>query len=123
MSRKPVLRREGLPSWFAPFDRFIDYVFGVDELTHLAEDGIRRIQDFPKLVRHFFDEDDSEDERKAGKEWLEEQEKFAQLAQSEIDRDFPVLHGHALMGAWGALECLIEDLAVAWLVGQQPLGS
>src|SRR5690242_5096489 len=116
MPKRRLLRREGEPGWFEPFNRFIDYIYDVDDVMQLAEVGIGRIQSFPKMVRDLFPGiSDSDAVRKADEEWLEEQDKFAQLAQSEIDLDFPLLHSHALVGVWGALEYLIEDLAVAWL--------
>ncbi|MFD9119962.1 hypothetical protein [Streptomyces bottropensis] len=37
------------------------------------------------------------------------------IAQSQIDSGFRLLHGHALMGSWGALESLIEDAVEAWM--------
>ncbi|ODR24327.1 hypothetical protein BHQ19_16855 [Mycolicibacterium porcinum] len=34
----------------------------------------------------------------------------AGIAQKEIDAGFPTLHAHSLLGLWGALECLVEDI-------------
>lgn len=39
----------------------------------------------------------------------------AQVASNEISRGFPLLHGHALLGAWGALEACVDDVCVSWL--------
>lgn len=38
---------------------------------------------------------------------------IADLAQQEIDRGFPLLHNHALVGLWGALEAAIDDVCTA----------
>lgn len=37
----------------------------------------------------------------------------AKVADSEMKNDFSLLHSHALMGAWGALEGMIEDLSIS----------
>ncbi len=42
-------------------------------------------------------------------------EELQRLSSTEITSDFPLLHAHAIMGEWGALECLIEDLVEAWV--------
>jgi hypothetical protein len=39
----------------------------------------------------------------------------AKLAESEIERDHPLLHSHAVMGMWGALEAMVEDLTISWI--------
>jgi hypothetical protein len=49
--------------------------------------------------------------------------KEAELAQYEIDNGFPLLNAHALVGFWGALESLIEDVVVAFLVNEPKLLS
>lgn len=40
---------------------------------------------------------------------------MARDASEEIENGFPLLHGHTLVGLWGALEACIEDVAVSWL--------
>jgi hypothetical protein len=37
----------------------------------------------------------------------------AKIAESEIKTNFSLTHSHALMGAWGALEGMIEDLCIS----------
>jgi hypothetical protein len=34
---------------------------------------------------------------------------------SEVASDFRLLHGHSLVGLWGALESMVFDLVAAWL--------
>jgi hypothetical protein len=41
---------------------------------------------------------------------------LATLAKQEVEDDFPLLRAHTLMGIWGALEVLVEDVIVAWLL-------
>jgi len=66
------------------------------------------IPDF--LVEAFYEPEDSD--------WLIEARNTAALAKEEADGDFPLMHAHALMGLWSALEALIEDVTVAWLVAK-----
>jgi hypothetical protein len=40
---------------------------------------------------------------------------FKTKVQPEIDDDFPTLHAHSLLGLWGALESLVEDLFMGML--------
>lgn len=57
----------------------------------------------------------SDASREENKESVEEAQKTADLAKSELEDDFPFLHSHSIMGMWGALEAMVEDLAIAWL--------
>jgi hypothetical protein len=41
--------------------------------------------------------------------------RWTDAAQVEIDSDFALMHGHALMGAWGALEAMVDDVARTWI--------
>jgi hypothetical protein len=40
---------------------------------------------------------------------------YSVRARRDIDEDFPLLRGHALVGLWGAFEAFHEDLAVEWV--------
>lgn len=57
---------------------------------------------------------------RAGKEELEEFDSgpiasMARIAADQIESNFPLFHGHTLVGLWGALEACIEDMCVSWL--------
>lgn len=45
---------------------------------------------------------------------------MARTAEEEIASGFPLLHGHTLVGLWGALEACMEDLCVSWLSRPAP---
>jgi len=49
---------------------------------------------------------------------LEEAKKEAELAEKECKEGFPLLHGHALVAMWGALETAIEDMLVGILLNE-----
>jgi hypothetical protein len=42
-------------------------------------------------------------------------ENDVKLAAKQIETEYPLLHAHAIMGEWGALECFVEDLVDAWI--------
>jgi len=49
---------------------------------------------------------------------VEKAEADAAFAQREIERGFPLLHAHALVANWAALEATVEDAMVAFLVNE-----
>jgi hypothetical protein len=57
----------------------------------------------------------SDYENGAPEEGIGDIERLARLAKSEIRNDFPFLHSNSLMGIWGALEGMVEDLAISWM--------
>lgn len=87
----------------AVFDRWFQYVVSSENLVHLTHEAFRKTLTEPELFRIL--ELDSSKIKRA--EWKAEQ------ARREIDAGFPNLHAHALLGLFGALECLVEDLFVA----------
>ncbi|NEK59904.1 hypothetical protein GCU56_18780 [Geodermatophilus sabuli] len=86
-------------------------------LIELTERGARAVVGYRKINRRIKDlsgqgttawtQDDAAR--------LEDAERSADVAEQEIERGFPLLHNHALMGLWGALEAMIDDVCVSWL--------
>jgi hypothetical protein len=79
-------------------------------LVDLASRGITVATGIPealKSVQADLGIDDSDIEEAAGR---------ATIAESEIASDFRLLHGHSLVGIWGALETMVVDLVAAWLL-------
>ncbi|MEU1270887.1 hypothetical protein [Streptomyces sp. NPDC005799] len=56
-----------------------------------------------------------EEGREVPESRLTQRKDQVKLARTQIDSEFRLLHGHALMGTWGALESLIEDTVEAWM--------
>jgi len=46
--------------------------------------------------------------------------RMSSVARREVEHGFPLLHGQALVGLWGALEACIDDLSVLWLQCMEP---
>ncbi|HSZ64316.1 MAG TPA: hypothetical protein VK828_21135 [Terriglobales bacterium] len=49
---------------------------------------------------------------------LKRAEADAEFAKKEIERGFPLLHAHTLVGLWGAFEAAIEDCVVGMLMNE-----
>lgn len=97
-----------------PCVRFIEYMIQVGDLIQLTQKGIHFLRGYPIAIEALMpgggDSEKEKEERRLG-----EAKRLARLAQSEIESDFPLLQGHAIMGAWGALEAMVEDLAISWI--------
>lgn len=91
----------GYPS---AFKVWFEYCESTENLIHLAYDSFRHQLRLPHIVdllqssRHHKDGD------------MESALWHAGIAQKEIESGFATLHAHTLLGLWGALECLVEDL-------------
>lgn len=56
---------------------------------------------------------ETEGRSKRADQWLELTRQQAALARREVKRDFPLLHAHAVVAIWSALETVAEDALVA----------
>ena len=88
-----------------PKNRFREYVWESDRVLHLSIDGIRAIKNMVPLAELLH----------GSEQQLARTREDAEFAEIESGRDFPLLHAHMLVGAWGALEAAVEDLVVAVL--------
>lgn len=106
------------PDWAAPCFRFMDYLVQVDELISLTNEGVSHLTKIPRILELSHTALNSAKDKKEV-ESQKKAKKRAQLAKSEIEKDFPLLHSHAVMGMWGALEAMVEDLAISWIEHNQ----
>jgi hypothetical protein len=117
------MAKQKWPDWSRqPFYRFLDYFENEQRLIWLAATGIQQVVRAAGIaetlygVRHLLDRD-PESEAKHLSSALE----AAEMATIEVEADFPLLHAHSLMGVWGALEALIDDLVLVWLTHRPSL--
>lgn len=108
--------------WAKPaFERFTKYLMEADRLLHLCMEGITGISRVVPLAEALADLDRFD---KPGidpdllEESVEEQRMRARLAQAEIDKGFPLLHAHTVVGVWGALEATVIDFLVTWITNE-----
>lgn len=98
----------GRPAWHLPLLRYDEYANETLALVRLTMSGLSRIVWWPGFLKEaFYEPAESEDLIRAERE--------ASLAKSEVENDFPLVHAHALLGMWSALEALVEDVAAGWL--------
>jgi len=107
ISRSP----DAEPPWYAPFRRFMKYIDETETLVRLHIHSVHRALAWPGFLSEALKVPEDE-------EMLVAARKTASDAQREVDRGFPLLHAHALVGLWSALEAAIEDISVAWLVAK-----
>lgn len=87
------------------------YAEYVEDLVHLTHEGYRFLLIEPKQLELL-----GADEAHLGSaKWK------AERAQREVDAGFTMLHAHSLIGLWGAMECLVEDLFLHRLVSDPAL--
>lgn len=99
--------------WAGPFQRFHAHVNELDVVVRLFRAGCDGVQKNAKVMELLADVDDNSlDPAK-----IEKQRDLATLALDQQQRSYPLLYEHSVISLWGALEVLVEDLAVAWLMG------
>lgn len=94
--------------WQEPLLRFTDRVQELVTMVHLFRAGCHDLQMSAKLFDVLADDDDKVARAKKKSE-------VAELAKDQRARGYPLLYEHTLISIWGALEAMVEDLAVAWL--------
>ncbi len=80
---------------------------------HLTHDGFRMSQNTPELYEVLYG--DLPDPEGKHAFMIQEAKRRASYAKRESQAGFPIVHAHALLGLWGALECFIEDSFLATL--------
>ncbi|MGW5525515.1 hypothetical protein [Streptomyces xanthochromogenes] len=103
--------------WHQPFRIFSQYCHDTEDLIHITLQGAHRVSKEPEILSILYDPELHITEgSELNPERMAQSERHAEIAKRELKRSFPLLHGHALMGVWGALEALIEDVSVSWMM-------
>jgi hypothetical protein len=98
--------RSAKSPWRAPFNRFAQYTDETEVLVHLHISAVSRLIGLPDFYKEaFYWPDDHRMVVRATEE--------AKHAKDEAGKDFPLIHAHALLGLWSALESLIAAAARA----------
>lgn len=101
------------PKWATPCAQFIGYMTQVMDLIDLTQRGANVLTMAPRMIEVLIDTSRTGEKRAEFRKRVEDAQHSAMIAEKEIKDDFSLLHSHALMGAWGALEGMIEDLAIS----------
>src|SRR5882672_1704588 len=100
-----------------PLQHFVDSWQRNGHLLHLSMRGIRVLTQMPNIFTALMSGAGEEEHARLSSN-LEEAKKEAELAEKECKEGFPLLHGHALVAMWGALETAIEDMLVGILLNE-----
>jgi len=109
--------QEGFREVLSSGGHFLRYVEESGELVELSSRGTALLAKQPALIEALL----NLNEYRAGEpdpdreQVLENAQRLANLAQREIERDFPLLHAHAIVGIWGALEAWIDEMCIRWI--------
>ena len=96
------------------FEEFIEDVAELATVLHLSMNGIAMLESrhaISKAVQPFLEIEDEEQET----ERLAEAERESELARTEVENGFPVLHRQATVSLWSHLENLIRSFLAHWL--------
>jgi hypothetical protein len=100
-----------------PLRRFLDSWRSNFRLLHLSIRGIGVLTTMPGLFESLIPSSDPEEAARLSAD-IDEAKKEAELAENEEKAGFPLLHAHALVGIWAALEAAIEDTLVGIMLNE-----
>lgn len=115
-------RKRRLPEWATEhFKASLDAHEKLMQITRLSQQGMQMHLGRPNAIRVLAEintklGDDPPPIDEEAKARLEQAERDAELARSEIDSDFPVLHGQLSIALWSWLEDLVKGLVSSWFV-------
>jgi hypothetical protein len=113
MSSPEPDKKPTVPRWATEdFHQFLDHQEDLATILHLSMNGISMLRGRPHAIKVLAEVDGRVQEEE---ENLKRASKERDLAQREVDSDFPVLHEQAIVALWSALEALVRSFAAAWL--------
>lgn len=99
------------------FHDFMDHQERVMQVVDLSRRGIRMTTGAPRLIAATAEVEGTVSDPEVT-EQLDNAKSYADLAQREIDNDFPMLHSQAVVSLWGALETLTLTVVAVWIVNR-----
>lgn len=107
----------GSPKWATePFHRFLDQSERLGHVVQLSVRGIFGLQGIPIIFELLAERGvkvDTDEHKQQQR--LAMAQKDVDLAQREIDSDFPIVYANAMVALWSFLESMIRATLVAWL--------
>ena len=105
-----------LPEWITDhFKESLDSHELLIQIIDISAHGISVLRGMPKIVKVLADVEGSSDHPEVVNK-LERAQKEAELAIMEADRDFPVLHGLAVVALWSWMEHFVKGFVALWLL-------
>lgn len=84
------------------------------QITDISARGISVFRGMPKIVKVLADVEGNSDHPDSMKK-LDRAQKEAELASTEVEKDFPVLHGLAVVALWSWMEHFVKGFVALWL--------
>ncbi|MGP8175791.1 MAG: hypothetical protein ACLP7O_14760 [Terracidiphilus sp.] len=113
MSKSESVKHSGLPAWIHElFNDFLDHQENIGLVLHLSMNGISMLRGRHQAMKVL---SELGEDPTISSEDIERAEKERDLAQKELDNDFPLLHEQATVAAWSSLEALIRRFVALWL--------
>ncbi len=101
--------------WAKPVQIFTQHLLDSHNIVHLTYWGAHLLIAESDLMEAIAQSSFLPEETKPTAQTRAEALLRVRAAQKEKEEDFPLLHGHTLMGIWGALEAFVEDLCVSYM--------
>lgn len=114
-------KKAKIPKWASEhFKNFLDQSKRLDDVLHLTLQGISMVRGMPRLAEAVVkatetEEEADQPETTEERERIEETRRLAELAEREVDSDFPLVHGQALIALWALLEALVRGFVAEWI--------
>lgn len=105
-----------LPEWIT--DHFKESLNSHEllmQITDISARGIGVLRGMPKVVKVLADVEGKSDHPDTVKRF-ERAQKEAELASTEVEKDFPVLHGFAVVALWSWMEHFVKGFVALWLM-------
>lgn len=104
--------------WDDPFARFDAFLNDVIEVIRLTTTGIGMVARFPKVFEPaaLRQVERGLETAESAKTRIAQAKKDARAAEALIQNELSVVLGHMVVGIWSALEALISDIALTFLV-------
>lgn len=116
-SDSPKKKPKKLPQWITGhFEDSLESNETLIRILHLSEKGISLLSGMPKLVETLAEVDP---QQRITPERIKAAKKEADLARSEIDGGFPVLHGFAVVALWSWLEHHVKGFVALWILNRK----
>ena len=112
----PVAATNKLPAWIPDhFEQSLNSIQTLIRIVNVSERGISVLRAMPRAIKAIAKAKDTEDTADTARQ-IESAEKEAALAQQEVEKNFPVLHGLAVVALWSWLENFVKEFVVLWLL-------
>jgi len=110
-----MAEKKKTPDWaLDPFERLLDHIQQAAQLLDLSMRGISVLRAMPQALQAIAKAEPPSDVADHQAQ-LDRAQQEADLAQSEVEAGFPLLHAQATISLWGDLENALRTFLATWL--------